>query len=410
VANQTKIAYHPAPICISDLFKAVFDGKNLEPLRESMISRLQSNPDDPAVLMNLCAIDQILGNPVSGLQFQQQALAHSRLYQSYWPASSQALRVVAFMAPGNIGTNTPIGFLLNCRDVVLYSLYVVPGKPLPDPFPEHDIAIVTMCEEDANRPVLRETERLIANWPCPVLNRPDRIPPLARNIMYSHLREIPGLFMSPTIRVSRSTFEDLTKGTALIDRLGPEFTFPLIARPVDSHAGKNLVKLDGPQGVASYLAGTEVAEFFLSPFVEYRSSDGMYRKFRIVWVDGRPYPCHMAVAEDWKVWYYSAGMETTMAKRNEEEIFMTTFDDGFGRRHAGALSAIVKTFGLEYMGIDCAEMPDGRLLVFEGEVAMVAHNMDSPALYPYKGPQMQKLFSSFEEMLRRKAVPRAICV
>ena len=67
-------------------------------------------------------------------------------------------------------------------------------------------------------------------------------------------------------------------------------------------------------------------------------------------------------------------------------------------------------FGLEYMGIDCAETTDGRLLVFEGSISLVAHDMDPPSLYPYKSPQMQKLFASFYEMLKRKSVIGSVCV
>lgn len=145
------------------------------------------------------------------------------------------------------------------------------------------------------------------------------------------------------------------------------------------------------------------AEFFISRYVDYRSSDGFFRKYRIVWVDGRPYPCHMAIAADWKVWYLNADMASSAAKRAEEEEFMSTFDEGFARRHAGALAAAVERFGLEYVGIDCAEMPDGRLLVFEGDIALVAHDMDPPGLYPYKGPQMRRMFTAFYEMLKRHA-------
>ena len=43
---------------------------------------------------------------------------------------------------------------------------------------------------------------------------------------------------------------------------------------------------------------------------------------------------------------------------------------------------MAERFGLEYVGVDCAELPDGKLLVFEGDTAMVVHDMDPPDLYP----------------------------
>ncbi len=57
--------------------------------------------------------------------------------------------------------------------------------------------------------------------------------------------------------------------------------------------------------------------------------------------------------------------------------------------------------GLDYFGIDCAELPDGRLLLFEAETAMVVHKMDSPELYPYKQGQMTKVFAAFWAMIDR---------
>jgi glutathione synthase/RimK-type ligase-like ATP-grasp enzyme len=212
----------------------------------------------------------------------------------------------------------------------------------------------------------------------------------------------------PTLRVHRSALENLATSSAQTSLGDTKIEFPSIARPVDSHAGKGLTKLDEPSAVAAYLSGYPSPEFFIAPYIDYRSSDGLFRKYRIVWIDGQPYPVHMAIADDWKLWYYNAGMSLSAAKRDEEALFMTAFEDGFARRHAPALAAIVETFGLEYMGVDCAETPDGRLLVFEAEIAMVAHNMDSPAIYPYKDPQMRKLFASFHEMLKQKAIVNAV--
>lgn len=377
-----------------------FDGGDLRPLREQKIARLQCDPVDSAALMDLCIVEQILGDRSSGLRRQAEALRLNRLYVSSWPASPKALRVLAFMAPGDIGGNMPIEFLLQRSDVVLYSLYVVPGEPWPDPLPDHDVALVIAGESDEARAVMQQIEAVIPFWPYPVLNRPDRVLRLARERMYRVLENIPGLVMPATVRLSRADFEKLGSGLSGAN-------FPLIARTIGSHAGRGLAKLDHPAAVFAYLADHPIApEFFVSLYIDYRSPDGLFRKYRIVWVDGRPYPCHMAIANEWKVWYLNAGMAASPVKRAEEERFMSTFDEAFARRHHSALTAVADRFGLEYVGIDCAEMPDGRLLVFEGDIALVAHDMDPADLYPYKGPHMRRLFAAFYEMLKRHAGPR----
>ena len=115
----------------------------------------------------------------------------------------------------------------------------------------------------------------------------------------------------------------------------------------------------------------------------------------MVLIQGAPFASHMACSAHWMVHYLNAEMETNPARREIEAGWMAGFDAGFARRHGPALRAISKRLGLDYFGLDCAEMADGRLLVFELDVAMIVHDMDSEALFPYKKPAMKKLFAAF---------------
>jgi hypothetical protein len=82
---------------------------------------------------------------------------------------------------------------------------------------------------------------------------------------------------------------------------------------------------------------------------------------------------------------------------------MRDFDRDFALRHKGALAAIVDRVGLDYFTIDCAENKNGELLIFEADNTAVVHNMDSPEVFPYKPPQMHKIFEAFAAMLLRRA-------
>jgi len=155
--------------------------------------------------------------------------------------------------------------------------------------------------------------------------------------------------------------------------------------------------------IGHYLADRPEQEFFVSRFVDYAGEDGLFRKYRIVLIDGRPYACHMAVADRWDIWYLNAGMAFSESKRIEEERFMRTFDSDFALRHQGALAALAERIGLDYFTVDCAENRNGELLIFEADNTAVVHNMDSPQLYPYKSPQMRKIFDAFAAMLYRRS-------
>ena len=92
-------------------------------------------------------------------------------------------------------------------------------------------------------------------------------------------------------------------------------------------------------------------------------------------------------------------MAESAEKRAEEERCFTTFDSEFALRHASAFHSIYKRMGLDYLGIDCGETPDGKLLIFEVDSNMIVHAFDPTDVFPYKQKQMQKVFTAFRKML-----------
>ncbi|HXZ00761.1 MAG TPA: hypothetical protein VEI03_12225 [Stellaceae bacterium] len=393
------------PIGVARLSKMMFDGRDLTPIWRELVNKYIYQREDAAALMDLATVEQLFGNREDGLARQADALAIERVYRSPCAAARPGLRLLAFAAPGDLGTNTPLEFLLEGSDVALDTLYIVPGRPLPQPLPEHDVAIVAAGESDDNAPILAEIERLAAFWPRPVLNRPERVLQLSRERLFALLDGAPGLVMPMTLRADRISLQRLAAGSVAVGDLLPDGAFPLIVRPVGSHAGHGLRKLDDAAALAAYLVERAETEFYLSRFIDYSGADGQFRKFRIVFIDGAAHACHLAIADQWMIYYLNANMRASAAKREEEAAFMAGFETGFARRHADALAAVAGRVGLDYFGIDCAETRDGRLLVFEADIAMIVHAMDSPEIFPYKRPQMRKVFDAFCALLRRKAAP-----
>jgi glutathione synthase/RimK-type ligase-like ATP-grasp enzyme len=213
--------------------------------------------------------------------------------------------------------------------------------------------------------------------------------------------------MPMTVRIDRTSLGEIGTGKASLQVHLADGAFPLIARPIDSHAGRGLQKLDDAASVQAYLAARPEKAFYISRYVDYRSPDGLFRKYRVVFIAGRAYACHMAIADQWMIYYLNAGMDESAAKKAEEERFMTGFDQEFARRHRAAFAALAERVGLDYFGIDCAQTAEGKLLLFEADIAMIVHLMDSPAIYPYKVPQMRKVFAAFAAMLHGRASLRA---
>lgn len=399
---MTESARNPR-IGIARLTKMAFDGTDLVPLWNELVATVQNNPIDAPALMDLSCIAQLTGDPQTGAALQSRALVQDPMFRSPCAAKPPRLRVLAFAAPIDMGGNTPVEFLLEGSDIELLTLFVAPGLPLPQPLPDHDVAIVTIPDSSETRPMLDIVEKLAPAWPRPILNRPQQIKCLDRDRLFETLRDAPGIEIPMTARVSRTELADIALSDVILRDVLEDGAFPLIVRPAGSHAGKGLAKLDTPADIDAYLAQQPEGEFFVSRFVDYGDADGLFRKYRIVLVDGRAYACHMAVCPEWKVWYLNADMADNAAKRAEEENFMVRFDEDFGRRHGGAFAEIVKRIGLDYFAIDCAQTRDGKLLVFEADNAAIVHNMDPPAVFPYKAPQMRKVFAAFIAMLDKYA-------
>jgi hypothetical protein len=92
-------------------------------------------------------------------------------------------------------------------------------------------------------------------------------------------------------------------------------------------------------------------------------------------------------------------MDLSEAKKREEEMFLTDYAQVFTGAAANALQAIGAAMDLDYAGIDCALMPDGRVLLFEANPAMLVHLMDSPIDFPYKHREVPKIRNAMSDML-----------
>jgi glutathione synthase/RimK-type ligase-like ATP-grasp enzyme len=374
------------------LMRCAFERADLRPVGERLLARAQSHPDDANAWLDASVVLQLLGQRRAGLEVQRHALAIRSLYALPAPARMSTMSVLVLMGPGDFMANTPIEFLLQASNIATRVQYLTPDLPLPEQVPDHDVLFVAIAQCDANAPLLRDVARMLDGWPRPVVNRPERIARLSRDGACALLDGVPGTLVPRTVRLDRAAAMQLT-----------DVAFPMIVRPVDSHAGTDLQKVDDAAALRDYLATHPAGAFYLAPFIDYSGPDGQFRKYRIVLIDGAPFICHLAMSSHWMVHYLNAGMDDSAAKRAEEAAGMASFDAGFARRHAAALAEIDARIGLPYLGIDCAETPDGRLLIFEVDNAMVVHAMDDPGRYPYKGPVMDKVFRAFEGMLYRTA-------
>lgn len=381
--------------------RRVFSGENMLPLSAQLISHAEHHPQDANALMDLSTLLLLLGHSEAGLATQREALAMQQTYT----VGTGKLRVLALKAAGALMANTPIELLVEHQDVTLTLMYVGPNIPMVANVPEYDVLMTVIGHAEENRHALSVQAASLRHYPKhrQAINHPARIMQLEREAASKLLHGIPGVVMPTTVRVLHHELDLIARRRHWIGSLASEMAWPVIIRPLDSHAGNGLARIDSSDALGVYLDQTEGREFYVAPFVDYRSADGLYRKYRIILVDGRPYICHIGISSHWMVHYLNAGMADSQAKRDEEAEAMAGFDAGFAKRHESALAVIAEHCGLEYLGIDCAETQRGELLIFEADSDMIVHNLDAPDVYPYKAAHMKKLFGAFMGLLERRA-------
>ncbi len=254
-----------------------------------------------------------------------------------------------------------------------------------------DLVFNTLGDADRDGGQLAAAAALCARLGKPVINPPLAIPKTARECAAALFAGIPGL-ITPEVR--RASPADLA---------AQPIEAPLLVRPAGDHGGENLVLLRHDADKAAYLAEPPGERLLLTPFHDFRSGDGLWRKYRLIFVDRRVYPYHLAIGDDWLVHYWRAEMARAAWKKAEEERFLDDWRGRFGAGAAAAADEIARRLDLDYGGMDCALTEDGRLLLFEANASILLHLDEPAAAFPYKHRHVPPIREAFSQLLMSRA-------
>lgn len=338
---------------------------------ESALASGACRPDDIERRHALWEICQACGDPEAALAHQSRAIASDPLRSRAGPEGATPERVVlAIAAPGDFRANLPLDLLLDDR-TELHTLFLAdPDATGRDPSAlvarlgplagRIDAVFVVIAEDPRQRAHLAAADRLIDRLGRPAINRGAAIAAMSRVEVSHRLAGVEDCIVPLHTQTSAAS-------------IAARAVFaPFIVRPVCSHAGVGLARIASREQARDYLrTGPSAESFTLAPFVDYRSPDGLYRKFRVVFVDGVPHPLHLAIHDDWAVWYYNAGMDRHPDRLAEEARFLADMTGWLGLRATAALARLGRRIDLDVFGIDAGVMPDGRLVLFEIETGMI---------------------------------------
>ncbi len=376
-----------------NLTRHAFRGGDLTSIAQQLATRFESRENDASALMDLATIYFLLHIPETALEFQHNAMQLQSRYTLASSPTAPISRLLALHGDGDLMDNLPIEFLLIGSQTIQMDVhYIALGDELPHDLSHYDMVMLAVGESDRNKPLLQQLDQQLQHCPIPIINQAKYIMQTTREGAASAFKDCQNLMMPMATRICRKDVQAMSQDQ--------HAAFPMIIRPVQSHSGHGLVRLDNPQSIPAYLAEqAQDSLFYTSPYMDYRSDDGQFRKYRVVLIQGRPFLAHLAISSNWLVHYLNAEMVDNAQKRIEEGEAMQHFDDVFGKKHALAFQAMYEALPLDYLIIDCAETHDGQLLIFEVDTSAIVHDMDPIDIFPYKKLQTRKIFEEFQAML-----------
>jgi len=266
--------------------------------------------------------------------------------------------------------------------------------------PPHDIVINAIGDADLCLPALLAANALLACTRAPAINPPAAVVPTGRIGNARRLAAIPGV-VAPRIRSWPRA--DLLEPGAAVALADAGFGWPLLLRSPGFHTGRNFVRVDGPGDLAAAAAGLPGEDLLVIEYVAPQSDDGLFRKCRVMRVDGAMYPLHLAVSTNWKVHYFTAAMAENAAYRAEEARFLADMRDYLGPRARAALSDIFDVLGLDYAGIDFALTRDRRVVLFEANATMAIVTPTAEPIWDYRRPAITEVIGATVRMLKARA-------
>lgn len=276
--------------------------------------------------------------------------------------------------------------------------------------PRCDLVFNAIGDADVARRSRAAVDRFLATSHRPLLNPPAQVARTARDLLSGLLAGIPGILVPAVLRLQLDDAQKDSQKDMQEKLAAAGFTYPIIVRPVGEHGGDGVVLLSAETSAetsaeALTLAADSTAdtgERYLSSYCEYRSDDGFYRKYRVIFVDRVPYPYHLAIGSQWLTHYVTADMLTLSWKTAEEQRFLEQPAAVLGAAAWSALETIAQRLDLDFCGIDFSMLPDGRVLVFEANATMLVHPETYYDSLKFKNRYVSHILDAFDALLDRR--------
>ena len=263
--------------------------------------------------------------------------------------------------------------------------------------PPADVILNCVYDPDTSARALSAIDAMQRRMGLPVVNAPDRVLQTTRDGVFRLLADQAGVVMPRVVRIQPRYRADVPA----MARTGGLET-PFLVREAGTHGGKKLTLVEQANRLDELdkFAFTG-ADFYVTEFIDFRSPDDVYRKYRVIVIDGVPHARHLVVAGTWNIHHADRGdLMGNPAWEREEEQFLREFRP----EDHPVFSAMALTLGLDYFGVDFAVGANGDVIVFEANACFrVLWEGHSESVLPSLRVSDGQIRDSLRKLLRTRA-------
>ncbi len=237
----------------------------------------------------------------------------------------------------------------------------------------------------------------------PVINLPRRVLSTSREDIATLADSIEGILAPPTIKIET---KQISESLLSQNKFLPFRDSSLLVRPLGSSTGIGLIRLESLEKLLGVDAQNCPEWINVTKFVDFKSADGLYRKYRVFVIGGDIFPEHCVISLDWNIHSSSRmnEMQDSDIYREEEREFLRSPRAVLSEANINSLRLLGQKIGLDYVGMDFSLTHDGRILLFEANSGMRVNN-DYNESFPYLEKYTLAIRRRFEKMVFDKIHP-----
>lgn len=214
-----------------------------------------------------------------------------------------------------------------------------------------------ISDPDTHLISLNKTLQIINHFKFKVYNNPEFILNTYRDKVYELVKNLDGIYIPKTIAINPNSPNDI-KSMVFKNK----FEYPYIIRKAGNHGGIDTFKIENENEIDNlYSLSLNGSKYYVTQFIDFKSKNKLYIKFRLVVIDSKVYIRHAIISNDWMI--HSNSREEEFCEM--EENILNKFESKIKPNISSKIKLISEKIKLNYFGIDCSIDENYNILIFE---------------------------------------------